>query len=79
MATRKTTSTKTTAKTTTRKPAAKKTAGNSSPARSKLAMTLTHDQIAAKAYEIWVAKGCPNGQDVANWKEAEAALLKSGA
>ncbi|XAL99471.1 DUF2934 domain-containing protein [Phycisphaeraceae bacterium D3-23] len=34
----------------------------------------THDQIAAKAHEIWVAKGRPVGQDNANWAEAEAAL-----
>lgn len=37
-------------------------------------MTPTHEAIAAKAYEIWVAKGRPTGQDAANWAEAEAAL-----
>lgn len=34
----------------------------------------THEQIAAKAHEIWQAKGRPIGQDDANWAEAEAAL-----
>lgn len=34
----------------------------------------TEQDIAAKAYEIWVAKGRPVGQDAQNWAEAEAAL-----
>jgi len=34
----------------------------------------SHDEIAAKAHEIWVAKGFPAGQDEQNWREAEAAL-----
>lgn len=55
------------------KPSASKAkAGNGAP--PKVTMQVTHDQIAKKAYEIWVAKGCPQGQDYANWKEAEAAL-----
>ena len=34
----------------------------------------TFDEIAARAYDIWVRKGRPYGQDHANWKEAEAEL-----
>jgi hypothetical protein len=34
----------------------------------------THDEIAAKAYEIWLEKGRPIGQDEANWAEAIEAL-----
>lgn len=34
----------------------------------------THDAIAAKAYEIWLEKGRPIGQDDANWAEAVEAL-----
>ncbi len=34
----------------------------------------THDEIAAKAYEIWLEKGRPIGQDEANWAEAVEAL-----
>ena len=37
-------------------------------------ITVTHDQIAARAYEIWLSKGRPWGQDAANWREAEAQL-----
>ena len=34
----------------------------------------THDQIAQRAYEIWISKGRPYGQDEQNWIEAEAQL-----
>jgi len=34
----------------------------------------THEQIARRAREIWLAKGCPVGQDTQNWLEAEAQL-----
>lgn len=34
----------------------------------------THDQIAMKAYEIWIAHGCPEGQAQKNWHEAEVKL-----
>jgi len=43
-------------------------------ATSEPTILLNHDQIAAKAYEIWQAKGRPIGQDVANWQEALATL-----
>lgn len=76
MAMRKTT-TKKTATAKPAKPTVRKTsAGNGSPAKSKPALTLSYDQISKKAYEIWLSKGCPQGQDEANWKEAEAALMK---
>jgi len=34
----------------------------------------THDDIAEKAYDIYVQEGRPRGQAAANWSEAEAAL-----
>ena len=34
----------------------------------------THQQIADRAKEIWRNKGCPAGQDDANWYEAETQL-----
>jgi hypothetical protein len=34
-----------------------------------------HEAIAARAYDIWLRKGCPQGQSEANWFEAEAELL----
>lgn len=33
-----------------------------------------HERIAQLAREIWEAKGCPVGQDMQNWQEAEAQL-----
>ncbi|MFA9476913.1 DUF2934 domain-containing protein [Phycisphaerales bacterium AB-hyl4] len=38
------------------------------------AAPIGHEQIAAKAYEIWESKGRPLGTDEQNWQEAEAAL-----
>jgi len=35
---------------------------------------ITQDQIAARAYLIWEAKGRPDGCDYDNWCEAEAQL-----
>jgi hypothetical protein len=32
------------------------------------------EKIAARAYEVWVRKGKPHGQEVQNWLEAEAEL-----
>jgi hypothetical protein len=34
----------------------------------------THEQIAARAKQIWSSKGCPTGQDAENWQEAENQL-----
>ncbi len=56
-------------------PRAKKTAANPIDVTPALAeVTPSHDQIAAKAYEIWESKGRPVGQDDDNWREAELVL-----
>ena len=34
----------------------------------------SRDQIARRAYEIWLANGCPQGQDEYNWLRAETEL-----
>ena len=34
----------------------------------------THEQIAARAYEIFVERGRPEGRDLDHWLEAEAQL-----
>lgn len=34
----------------------------------------THEQIARRAYEIWVQSGYPTGQDAENWAQAEREL-----
>lgn len=36
----------------------------------------SYEQISQRAYEIWVAKGYPQGQDLQNWQQAEAELTK---
>ncbi|MEM6553571.1 MAG: DUF2934 domain-containing protein [Planctomycetota bacterium] len=44
------------------------------PDKPKAVVVLSHDAIAARAYEVWLQKGRPLGQDTANWAAAEAAL-----
>lgn len=34
----------------------------------------THDQIACRAYEIWLQSGCVSGRDAENWAQAEREL-----
>jgi hypothetical protein len=36
----------------------------------------TQDEIAVRAYEIYVERGSIDGDDVSNWLEAEAELTK---
>lgn len=40
--------------------------------------TPTHEQIARRAYEIFVERGQPAGQDLAHWLEAERQLRAAG-
>jgi len=40
--------------------------------------TPTHEQIARRAYEIFMERGQPEGQDLAHWLEAERQLRASG-
>ncbi len=57
------------------KPAAAKTAPVKAAAPTPPALQEpTHEQIAQRAYEIWLRKGRPVGLDVQNWKEAELEL-----
>jgi len=41
---------------------------------SRPSMTLTHERIAERAWEIWQKRGCRPGEDVWNWNEAETQL-----
>ncbi len=43
-------------------------------APAKASLTISHGQIAKRAYEIWERRGRPTGRDVENWKEAEREL-----
>lgn len=40
--------------------------------------TPTHEQIAARAYEIFIERGRPQGRDLDHWLEAEAQLRAAG-
>ncbi len=50
------------------------------PAKAKApaAAPVTKDQVARRAYEIWVAKGRPAGLDLENWQQAERELGYKG-
>jgi len=76
---KKTAKKKTARKAAVKKSSKKKTArgGGKATAASMLKqpVTLTYDQIAARAFAVWERKGKPDGQDMANWREAEAELL----
>jgi cytoskeletal protein RodZ len=50
------------------------------PARTpEIVTTLSHDEIARRAYEIWVRKGRPLGHDEENWRQAEQELAAAKA
>jgi hypothetical protein len=46
----------------------------SAKATTPAAADPTHEQIATRAYEIWLQNGCQEGQDIQNWLEAESQL-----
>ncbi len=41
-----------------------------------LASKPDHDEVAKKAYDIYLKEGCPQGHDVQNWLEAESEIMK---
>ncbi len=45
------------------------------PATGPRPDTPSQEQIAKRAYEIWVARGKPQGKDLENWRQAERELL----
>jgi hypothetical protein len=44
------------------------------PASPPVAAAISHDQIAQRAYQIWVRRGCMHGRDRQDWLEAVAEL-----
>jgi hypothetical protein len=38
---------------------------------------LSDELIARRAYDIWMSRGCPAGQELENWLEAERQLAKA--
>lgn len=56
-----------------RNPAARPTA----PTGASPVITISQEEIAERAYLIWLAKGKPHGLDEVNWLEAEAQLHRA--
>ena len=48
---------------------------NNGPAKSSPEIVLC-DQIEKRAHEIWLAAGCPRGDDLSHWLQAEREALK---
>ena len=60
-----------------------KTKAETGPKRAKkyeqpVVVMPSHDQIAERAYELWLRKGRPQGQDAQNWDEARRELTEAG-
>ena len=49
---------------------------NDRPAKFSSDLVL-RDQIEKRAHEIWLAAGCPHGNDLSHWLQAEREALKS--
>lgn len=64
---------------TSEKPAAPRGRSSPTPAPNpegaSLASTVFYDQIAARAYELFLARGGQHGDDWADWLRAEAEVL----
>lgn len=59
------------AKTKTKSKPKKKAASTAQP----LTAAFDESQIAARAYDLWLEKGQPTGQDEQTWQQAESELL----
>jgi hypothetical protein len=59
----------------TKKPVRKRaTVPPVSPTSPEVAGEIKHVEIAARAYFIYISAGCPEGQEMQHWLEAEAQL-----
>ncbi|MBI4737740.1 MAG: DUF2934 domain-containing protein [candidate division NC10 bacterium] len=62
------------------RPAARRRRGSpipaSNPEGASLASTIFHEEIAARAYELFLARGGQHGEDLADWFRAEAEVLR---
>jgi hypothetical protein len=57
----------------TKKPVRKRsTVPPVSPGAPEVAEEVTHEEIATRAYFIYISAGCPEGQEMQHWLEAEA-------
>jgi len=55
--------------------AARKSTTRTPKPTPQIVITLSHDEIANRAFAIWQRKGRPVGRDAENWKQAEKELL----
>jgi len=81
MAKRKKTTKKAATKTTATKKQVPKKSAAAKPRASagkgpKASRAVTHDQIAKRAYEIWMENGRPTGTEHEHWCQAQAQLAK---
>jgi DUF2934 family protein len=58
----------------TTKPREVVTAGNRPPRRGSRPPTIPDSEIARRAYDLYLARGCENGYDVQDWLQAEREL-----
>ena len=54
-----------------------KAAGRQTQTGATTSVALPHDQIAARAFEIYLRNGCQPGQDEQNWLQAEKELRQT--
>lgn len=52
----------------------RKAASSDAQAATTTSKPPTHDEIAARAFQVYVKKGRPEGRDTENWLEAESEL-----
>jgi hypothetical protein len=61
----------------TKKPVRKRsTVPQAPPTSPEVAEEVTHEEIATRAYFIYISAGCPDGQEMQHWLEAEAQLTR---
>lgn len=63
------------------RPAARRRRSSPIPASNSegasLASTIFHEEIAARAYELFLTRGGQHGDDLADWFRAEAEVLRT--
>jgi len=50
--------------------------GGATQRETESSTSLSHDEIAVRAYELWQSQGAPHGNDWGNWFEAQRQLLQ---
>jgi len=58
------------------RPKTNKSASAPPAASAASAQALRDDSIALRAYQLWLAEGCPDGRALAHWVQAQHELAK---